>query len=34
MLAAQVSLSQSDSGDSARVILELLAEEHLSVGWS
>ena len=33
-LSAQVSLSQSDSGDSAKVILESLAEEHSSVGWS
>ena len=34
VLPAQVSLSQSDSGDSAKVILESLAEEHSLVGWS
>ena len=33
-LPAQVTLSQSDSGGSAKVILESLAEEHSLVGWS
>ena len=34
VLPAQVSLSQSDSGDSAKIILESLAEENSLVGWS
>ena len=34
VLPADISLSQSDSGDSAKVILESLAEEHSLVGWS
>ena len=34
VLPAEVSLPQSDSGDSAKVILESLAEEHSLLCWS